>query len=95
MRWEQVELHNVEERIELPDRPGVLLQRLPESVRVQLNEGARNAARRAAGVEIRFVNEGDGAAVVSLASYQSPSKVYVYAGSHYVAEYQEGEEPPR
>ncbi|MDF2927023.1 MAG: hypothetical protein K0R57_5937 [Paenibacillaceae bacterium] len=93
MRWGQVELHNVEESLELPGKPGVLLQRLPESVRVQLNEGARNATRRAAGVEIRFVNEGDGAAVVSLASYQFPSKVYVYAGSHYVAEYQVGEEP--
>ncbi|RAV00212.1 GDSL-type esterase/lipase family protein [Paenibacillus sp. YN15] len=93
MIYGKVELFNVEEAVEVPGRAGVLLQRVPEAVRTQLKEGAQGVARRAAGVEIRFVNEGREPAVIELAAYQSPSRILVYAGGHQVKEYAVGPEP--
>ena len=58
MIYENVELHNTEEVKPLDDGSGVALQRVPEPVRVVLNEGAQVQMRRPGGAEIRFVSEG-------------------------------------
>jgi len=58
MRHDGLELHNVAETRAVPDRDGVLLQRVPEDVRRDLNEGAQDRMCHPSGVEIRFVPEG-------------------------------------
>ena len=57
MIYENVELHNVEEVIPI-EGGGVLLQRVPESVRQMLNEGAQMRMRQPDNAEIRFVGDG-------------------------------------
>jgi lysophospholipase L1-like esterase len=52
MRHDGIEFHGVGELV--PDGGGVLLQRVPEDVRTELNEGARQRYRQPAGVEMRF-----------------------------------------
>jgi hypothetical protein len=52
-----VELHNVAELRERPD--GYLLQRVPESVRTDLNPGAQDAMQRTACTELRTVPDGE------------------------------------
>jgi lysophospholipase L1-like esterase len=63
MIYQNVELHNVAEVHEVPGREGVRLQRVPESVRVHLNEGAQGRMLSPACAEIRFVSEGESAEV--------------------------------
>ncbi len=58
MIYENVELHNVAEILPMPDVDGVRLQRVPESVRVELNPGAQMRALQPDNAEIRFVSEG-------------------------------------
>ena len=58
MHHDDIEFHNVAERREVAGRDGLLLQRVPESVRTNLNEGARDRMCHPAGVELRFVPEG-------------------------------------
>ncbi|WP_435361726.1 SGNH/GDSL hydrolase family protein [Haloarchaeobius sp. DFWS5] len=64
MRHDEFDFHNVAELRE-PDeedhdthRDGLLLQRVPESVRQRLNDGAQRRMRHPAGVELRFVPDG-------------------------------------
>ncbi|MFD0669956.1 SGNH/GDSL hydrolase family protein [Cohnella sp. GCM10027633] len=90
MIYLQAELHNVEALVEVPDRPGVLLQRVPESVRAGLIEDGQRQARRAAMAEIRFVAEGD-AAELTLASFGESSRVQIYYGEYWVEERTIGE----
>ena len=56
MIYQDVELHNVAEAY--PTRDGVLLQRVPEAVRVQLNPGAQMRVRQPDNAEIRFLCDG-------------------------------------
>jgi lysophospholipase L1-like esterase len=56
MQYESVELHNVA-ATKLVGDGGVRLQRVPEDVREELNEGARERMLRPAGAEIRFVSD--------------------------------------
>lgn len=58
MQRDDVAFHNVAECREVDGRDGVLLQRVPESVRTELNDGAQNRMCHPAGVELRFVPEG-------------------------------------
>ena len=58
VQHDSLQFHNVAELREVDDRDGLLLQRIPEDVRVQLNEGAQNRMCHPAGVELRFVPEG-------------------------------------
>jgi hypothetical protein len=58
MIHENVELHNTAEVKALADGSGVALQRVPEHVRLTLNEGAQMQMLRPGGAEIRFVSEG-------------------------------------
>ena len=68
MRHDDIEFHNVAELRELPDHDGLLLQRVPESVRSDLNEGARDRMCHPAGVELRFVPEGSAPVEVTLST---------------------------
>lgn len=58
MQRDSIAFHNVAEFREVDGRDGLLLQRVPESVRTELNEGAQNRMCHPAGVELRFVPQG-------------------------------------
>jgi len=58
MRRDGIEFHNVAQFIDVDDADGRLLQRVPERVRTDLNEGAQSRMRHPAGVELRFVPDG-------------------------------------
>lgn len=92
MIFNNVELLNYEETLEIPGRPGVLLQRIPESIRLQLREGAQNAYRKSACGEIRFISE-DKPVKITLASYGGNSKALLYFGDFQLGEYIITEEP--
>lgn len=73
---------------------GVLLQRVPEAVRVHLREGAKKEYIRPAGAEIRFALDGKNEKFsVTLASYNGGSKMKVFFGDYEYEEYQIGVEP--
>ena len=55
MREDDIQFHNVGAL--LPADGGRLIQRVPEAVRAELNEGAKSRMRHPAGVELRFVPE--------------------------------------
>ena len=73
-----VELHNIEEVREAPGPGGVRLQRVPESVRACLNEGAQVRMLNPACAEIRFVSEGPTASVTL--SSEGKTEVVVFRG---------------
>jgi lysophospholipase L1-like esterase len=53
----EVELHNVAALLEVPGKPGVRLQRVPDAVRAHLNEGASGASLAPTSCEVRFVTD--------------------------------------
>jgi lysophospholipase L1-like esterase len=55
--YQNVELHNIEEIRKMPGSGGVRLQRVPEEVRMQLNESAQMRMLSPACAEIRFVSD--------------------------------------
>ena len=57
MQRESIAFHNVAEIRDVDGRDGRRLQRVPESVRTELNEGAQRRMCHPAGVELRFVPE--------------------------------------
>ena len=79
MIYENVELHNIAELVDVPGRPGLRMQRVPESVRRQLEEPAQDRTTRPAGAEIRFVMKGDHARVM-LSSSGDPGTATVFFG---------------
>ncbi|WJH33556.1 hypothetical protein N6H14_26535 [Paenibacillus sp. CC-CFT747] len=81
----QVELLNVEELVEIPGRPGLLLQRIPEAVRQRLREQSQVMYRKAACCEIRFVSDWEPVAV-TLASYEGNSVISVFYGDYFVSQ---------
>ena len=54
MNYKNVELYNVQEMIESEKGESKLLTRLPDELRVTLNNSAKNCALHTAGCEIRF-----------------------------------------
>jgi hypothetical protein len=56
MFYKDVELHNIEDLISVKGRAGLRMQRVPESVRVKLNEAAQVQMCHPACAEIRFVS---------------------------------------
>jgi len=62
MLYENVELHNIEQ-ITPADDDGVWLQRLPDEVRLKLNEGAQGQALSPGCAEVRFVADASEAKV--------------------------------
>ncbi|MFC4597806.1 GDSL-type esterase/lipase family protein [Cohnella hongkongensis] len=95
MIYRQMELHNVEELVPVEGRPGLLLQRVPESVRAGLGELGSQQIRRAAAVEIRFCAPAGSDSSVTLASYGGTSTVQVYYGDYWLEDHELGEEPKR
>ena len=57
MIHQNVELHNIEEVRKMPGSDGVRLQRVPETVRMKLNETAQMRMLSPACAEIRFVSD--------------------------------------
>ncbi|TVY09197.1 SGNH/GDSL hydrolase family protein [Paenibacillus cremeus] len=92
MLYDNLELHNVAELVEVPGRPGLLLQRVPEKVRQQLRPATQAVYRQAAGCEIRCVS-GGGTVKLTLMSYSGPVQAYSYAGDFPVGTHTIGEEP--
>lgn len=93
MIYGQAELHNVEELVPIEGRPGLLMQRVPESVRTGLLEKGQEQIRRASAIEIRFGTSVGEEVPVTLASYGGISKVQVFFGDYWVEEVLVGEAP--
>lgn len=78
----QAELHNVHELLDDPSGAGSICCRVPNDLRVTLNESAKNNAIQATGCEIRFNLEGP-RAVVTLQSPEGPTLAEVYQGDFF------------
>ncbi|AEH37262.1 SGNH/GDSL hydrolase family protein [Halopiger xanaduensis] len=65
MQRDGIQFHNVAEARPAEDRDGLLLQRVPEAIRRELNEGAQSRMRHPAGVELRFVPDGPASVTLS------------------------------
>lgn len=92
-----LELHNVEDILPTPDGKGTQLSRVPNELRISLNEMAKICALGAAGSEIRLNLEGPEASIV-LASPESntwnpAAMAQVYQGSFMVSSHVVGREP--
>lgn len=60
MQYNNICFHNVEELVEIEGKEGLRIQRVPETVREQLNEGAQAMMLSpTANVELRFILESD------------------------------------
>ncbi len=90
----QAELHNVHELLDDPAGAGSLCCRVPNDLRVTLNESAKNNAIQATGCEIRFNLEGP-RAVITLQSPEGPSLAEVYQGDFFSALHIVNETPTR
>ncbi len=80
----QTELHNVHELLDAPGGTGNIICRVPNDLRVTLNEAARINALQASGCEIRFNLEGP-RAVITLQSPEGPTLAEVYQGDFFSA----------
>ena len=78
MIYKNVELHNIEEVRSIEGHDGVRLQRVPENVRLALNEGAQFRMLQPDSAEIRFVADSP-VCRITLSS-ESPSRVTVFNG---------------
>jgi len=65
MHHDGIQFHNVGEIRSIEGRDGQGLQRVPEAVRTELNEGAQSRMRHPAGVELRFVPNGPATVTLS------------------------------
>ena len=86
MRLGQYELHNVHEILDAPDSHGSICCRIPNDLRVTLNESAKTNALQASGCEIRFNLDGPSAAI-TLQSPDEPTLVEVFQGDFFSAMY--------
>lgn len=93
MLYGNAEFHNVAELVPVEGRPGLLLQRVPESVRTGLLENGQEQIRRASAIEIRLGAEEGTAVPVTLASYGGISLAQVYYGDYWVEDVRLGEAP--
>lgn len=82
MIHQHVELYNVCELLEDDQSEGKIPLRIPNELRVTLNENAQSAALSCTGCEIRFNLKSDAAKVV-LKSRDEPSIVEVHQGSFF------------
>ena len=81
---DNTELHNVHELLDDPEGMGSICCRVPNDLRVTLNEAAKNNALVSTGCEIRFNLEGPHA-VITLQSPEAPTLVEVYQGDFFSA----------
>lgn len=80
----QNELHNVHEMLDDPAGPGSIFCRIPNNLRVTLNESAKTNALQASGCEIRFNLEG-ARVEITLQSPDGPTLVEVFQGDFFSA----------
>ncbi|WP_339106148.1 SGNH/GDSL hydrolase family protein [Haloterrigena salinisoli] len=66
MHRDGIQFHNVGDVRSIEGRDGQLLQRVPETVRTELNDGAQSRMRHPAGVELRFVPDGTARVTLSI-----------------------------
>lgn len=92
MIYKNIELLNFEDVRTVEGRDGVLLQRMPEKVRLQLRPESQSVYKKAACGEIRFVSDFK-PVKITLASYEGDSKVMLYFGDFQAGEYTINEEP--
>lgn len=92
MIYKNIEFLNFEEVKSVEGRVGVLLQRIPEKVRLKLGPESQSVYKKAACGEIRFVN-GFKPVKIILASYEGNSKVMLYFGDFQAGEYTITKEP--
>ncbi len=78
MLYKNVELHNIEEVRSIEGHDGVRLQRVPEDVRLALNEGAQFQMLQPDSAELRFVADSP-VCRITLSS-EGPSRVTVFNG---------------
>ncbi len=95
MIHEHVELYNVHELLSTADVQGMSFCRIPNALRLQLNEAAMRNALQATGCEIRFnLSDDDASGVrIVLQSTESPSLVEIYQGPFLVDWHVVGLEP--
>ncbi len=86
MIYKNIELLNFEEVKTVEGRAGVLLQRMPEKIRLQLRPESQSVYKKAACGEIRFVSDFK-PVKITLASYEGDSKVMLYFGDFQAGEY--------
>ena len=79
MIYSDVDLHNIAEMVKVRGHKGLRLQRVPESVRVHLEEPARNKTINPGGAEIRFVRTG-GPVRITLSSSGDDGTVRLFRG---------------
>lgn len=81
MIFQNIDFHNVAEMKE--SEKGYTMYRVPEHVRMQLNEGARDTVSRfSTGIELRFKIKGDAATIILRADESEEAQVaYIYYGS--------------
>lgn len=79
MIYRNVEIYNVHELLESEDGQGSVFTRIPNDLRLKLNDSAKVSALQTAGCEFRFNLKSDMAKVV-LKSTAEPSIVEVYQG---------------
>ena len=95
MIYKNAELYNVEDLIEPEDRVGKILVRIPNNLRITLNEYARAAALCTAGCEIRFKLVGNNAKVV-LKSEKSPGAIAeVFQGNFHISSHFVSSDPTK
>lgn len=79
MIYKGVELYNVQELLDVPGEEGKLCSRIPDTLRLRLNEFAQFRALETAGCEARFILQGERARL-TLRSTERPSIIEVYQG---------------
>lgn len=82
MRLDDIEFHNVAELRTVEGHEGLRIQRVPEDVRVELNEGAQRRMCHPASVELRFVSDGPVRLTLSMRPQQGVTEqtVHVFWG---------------
>lgn len=80
MIYKNVELHNVEEVYDIEGSAAVGMRRVPEHVRVQLNDPCQFQMLKPAGAEIRFVVEDGGAEVILSSEEETTATAIIFYG---------------
>lgn len=80
MRYDSIQFHNAAELRDVDDHDGRRVQRVPEAVRTELNDGAQNRMCHPAGVELRFVPDPGETVEVTLSTTVRESTVRVFWG---------------
>lgn len=91
MIYKNIELHNVEEITEIEGKPGVLLSRVPESVRTKLRPDTQSEYHHSTGMELRFVTDFK-PADVTIQSFGGACKATLFFGDFQFGEFTVSEE---